>query len=145
MNNKKYTACALVIFAALASTALYLSNSGASASSAQSGNNLQPQGKCTLLSDEPFAQYSYLISSDRLSQSAQSALSGFRLSKTALPNGDSVINFGQTGQQGQDITVKSGQRLYFVETSLSDDGPGHDSVLGDDYLVLVDSNGCVAS
>lgn len=99
----------------------------------------------TLFSNQPYAPYSYLIYPGTPSPQAQAALSGFSISTTQLQNGSAMITltFVSTGDN-QTIILKPGYKLYFIETTFSDDSFGGESSLGDDGYVTVDPNGYVA-
>ncbi len=125
---------------------------------APSGNAIAPtnQGNAPMqpasatgqkLSDSPYANYAYLISSDPLSSDARTALTGFKLSKAQNSDGSTTYTLTalKQGYQNQTYTVKSGQSLYFIERSLGDDNADtdEDNFLADDMAVVVDSNGVI--
>lgn len=121
-------------------------------SSSISGNYIQltnsasqNTSSCMKISDTPYAQYTYLISGNQLSQDAQTALSGFNLAKNSLANGDMLYTLTTTkaGYINQSYTLKPGDSLYFIETSFGDDNYQLDTSFSDDTAVVVDSNGCI--
>lgn len=125
-------------------------NSVATNPSAQQPGQSQSQGSsCMQLSNQPYAQFTYLISSDQLSADAQAALSGFHLAKSTLANGDVTITLTPTGYptdyHTQTYTLHTGDKLYFIETSFGDENPQIDSNLMDDTAIVVNASGCVMS
>ncbi len=97
--------------------------------------------------DQPYYQYSYLISSDTLSADAQAALSGFKMTRSVQPDGTTriVLEAQLPGYQNQQYDLKPGEQLYFVEKILTDDDPvkGADIYPQDDQAVVVDAAGNV--
>lgn len=123
-------------------------NVAATNTASQQQTQSQTQGSsCMMLSDQNFAPYTYLISSDPLSADAQAAISGFHLSKSTLANGDVTISLTPTGYpsdyHAQTYTLHPGDKLYFIETSFGDDNPQIDTNLQDDTAVVVNASGCV--
>jgi hypothetical protein len=126
-------------------------NNSSNSNSNNSNNNTQTgtpasENTSTLFSNQPYAPYSYLIYPGTPSSQAQAALSGFKISTTQLQNGSAMVTLVlvSTGDN-QTIIVKTGYKLYFIETSFGDDGLGGESSLGDDGYVTVNPNGYVAS
>jgi hypothetical protein len=99
----------------------------------------------TKLSDSPYANYAYLISTTPLSSDAQQAISGFSINEQTNSDGTTTLNLIALNPeyQNQSYTLKSGQSLYFIERSLGDDGNGAENFLGDDHAIIVDSNGYI--
>ncbi|MFA6105832.1 MAG: hypothetical protein WC725_04580 [Patescibacteria group bacterium] len=99
------------------------------------------------LSDQPYAQYAYLISSPTLSADAKLALTGFQMTKKA--NADGSIQFTlkalKTEYRDQVYTLQPGQQLYFIEKFLQDDDQeaNEDKNIKDDLAVIVDKDGNV--
>ena len=94
----------------------------------------------------PYASKSYLISGETLDSSAQKAISGFSLTKKNLADGSVEITLKALSSEYQDqsYTLKSGEKLYFIEASGGDDSPPNGEYsLGDDHAVIVDANGFV--
>jgi len=97
--------------------------------------------------DQPYYQYSYLISGDTLTPDAQSALSGFQMTKTQQPDGvtDITLKAVKSGYRDQQYVLKPGEQLYFIERFLQDDDPvkNEDKNMKDDQGVVVDAQGNV--
>ncbi|MDD4989378.1 MAG: hypothetical protein PHV42_03045 [Candidatus Pacebacteria bacterium] len=98
--------------------------------------------------DQPYAQYAYQIDPANLNAmdvNTKQALSGFNV--TAKNNADGTVTVSLTSTNpeyhNQSYTLKSGDKLYFIERSLGDDGGGEEAFLGDDTAVVVDANGNV--
>lgn len=103
------------------------------------------QGNSSMLfSNQPYAQYSYLISGSNISQQAQYALAGFNMSTTTLPNGTTAVTLTVIGTNVyKTIDLAKGYKLYIVEGTFGDEGYRFDSSLSDDGFVVVDPNGYV--
>lgn len=97
------------------------------------------------LADSEYAPYAFLISGDTISPDTQAALAGFTLDKTALPDGSTqiVLSTSHRGYVNQTYTLKQGQQLYFIETSMGDDNDGFEGSLSDDTALVVDSQGYI--
>lgn len=140
-----------IYIAAIVILAIFIVGAFALYSFSISGRYLQSSqpshDTCTKFSDTPYASNTYLISSDQLSQDAQTALSGFQLAKSQDSNGNTVITLTamKAGYVNQSYTLKSGQSLYFIEVSFGDDNPQQDYSYADDHAVIVDSNGCIVT
>ncbi len=95
--------------------------------------------------DTDNAQYAYLISTDAYDTQTQAALSGFTVDKKTQPDGSMSVTLTahKAGYVSQSYTVMPGEKLYFIERSLGDDGDNDDATLADDHAVLVDANGYV--
>jgi len=97
--------------------------------------------------DQPYYQNTYLISADTLTPDAQSALSGFKMTKTSQPDGTVRITLEalKAGYQNQQYDLKPGEKLYLIESYLQDDDPvkSEDKKLIDDQAVVVDAEGNV--
>ena len=166
---KKGLIAIIVIIAAILGIWLYSSNSnstsvqntGASDNSSPSADNSASQspadnssaqaGKSAntgeLFSASRSAKHAYLISTSLYDAKTKEALSGFTVSKKTLSDGsmEITLNAKKSGYQTQTYTVKPGEKLYFIETSMGDDENGRDELLGDDHAVLVDANGYIVS
>lgn len=97
------------------------------------------------LTDSKYARYAYLISNRNLSDKADRALDGFRRTRTRV-NASAVrvtLTPYEPRYDNYSVLVRNDQRLYFVETSLSDDAPKRETELDDDAPVKVDGNGYV--
>ena len=80
-----------------------------------------------------------------LSDAAKAALSGFTMDSVQQADGSQLITLTETARgMSNQVTLKPGQTLYFVETSYGDDPmPNGETSLGDDGYVVVDQNGYV--
>jgi hypothetical protein len=101
-----------------------------------------PQGANTtgtLFSQEPYYGYSYLIAPGNISAQSKAALDGY----TMNVSGENVT----ISYSGRSVTtdVVSGDKLYIVETSFGDDGPGYEGSPADDGFVLVNQGGYVVN
>ena len=98
-----------------------------------------------LFADSPFAANAYLISTDTYDAQTQQALSGFRVDKKTLTDGSMQItlNAQNTEYHTQTYTVAPGEKLYFIERSLGDDGGNQDINIHDDRAILVDGQGYI--
>lgn len=111
------------------------------ASGQQRGQGTQP------FSSSPYYQNAYLISGNTtLSASGQAATSDFSLAVNDLGNGTAVYTlvFVDTGAE-YNVTLTSGQSLYYIDSNLGDDSPTADSFHLDDGYVVVDANGYIVS
>ena len=124
---------------------LFLAGCGSPMTQNNSNTNSSNGSINVKFSDQPYYNSSYLISSDNLSTDAQAALSGFSLSKKAMPDGTTQITLKalSTEYHDQQYTLKPGEQLYFIEKTLGDDQANQDSNLHDDTAVVVDSQGNV--
>lgn len=104
-------------------------------------NNTGPQ----LFSGSPLSQYAYLISTPTYDASTQQALSGFKVTKNTLVDGSIQITLNAQNPEykTQTYTVKTGEKLYFIEKFLADDNGSEDKNLKDDTAILVDANGYI--
>ncbi len=149
MGNKAklHLAIAFVVMVIIAvgSAVLLGGNPHPNASTTISQAGQQSNSSKVLFASTQYAQYSYLISGNSLSQAASSALSGFNISVVALANGTKEITVSVAGAAtGKAFDVAKGYRLYIVETTFSDDSFHFDSSLGDDGFIMMDPNGYVA-
>ncbi|MFB6105408.1 MAG: hypothetical protein ABEJ70_00405 [Halobacteriaceae archaeon] len=97
------------------------------------------------LMDSKYANYAFLISGQTLSPDAKRALDGFARNRTRI-NDSAVrvtLNPYESRYKRYSVVVRDDQKLYFIETSLGDDGPKRETELNDDAPVKVDSNGYV--
>ncbi len=97
------------------------------------------------LADTKYGKDSYLISSETLSPEAQTAISGFNISRVVNPDGsiNMVLIALNPEYQNQNYHLAPGQSLYFIETYAGDDNPpkGEGPSLMDDKAVIVDQDG----
>ena len=110
-----------------------------------SSSSSSGQAQKTKLADTRYAQYAFLISTDKYDSATQAALAGFTVDRKVLADGTQQItlNAQNPEYQTQSYTVKPGQKLYFIETSMGDDPGGQEFNLGDDRAVIVDSDGYI--
>ena len=81
------------------------------------------------LADSQWAPFAVPIWPGRLGAAAEAALDGFRLGIHALPGGGARLKVwvvGGTRSPAVDQVLPSGDRAYFLEGSMGDDGPGED-------------------
>lgn len=153
MNSKLVVTAAVLIVAIIGIAFIAMGATGTNKGSNSSPNPALNSGGANasntntskvLFSTSQYAQYSYLISTDNLSQQAKAALSGYNLSTSILANGSRSITISLVGTSAnQTIILKPGYKLYIVETTFGDDSFGRDSNLGDDGFLLVDPNGYI--
>ena len=111
-------------------------------------NQKTAQTGVQVFSDSPYYRYAYVVSTDNLTPIAKLALSGFDLTKKTLSDGS--VQYDLATMKGnyvnQTYVVKSGQKLYFIDTELGEDGvPSYEGSLGDDFAVVVDQKGYVVA
>lgn len=99
------------------------------------------------LKTTPLFQFAYQIAPGDLSTQAKQALVGWNIDSKTQSDGSIVVTLTpkDSEDQSQVYTVKSGQTLYFIEQTLSDDKADQDKDLNyrDDYGLIVDQNGIV--
>jgi len=134
----------VLVVTACANNAAPTNVAPSNAGSVGAGSSISGQ-TATKLSDTPVWKYAYLVSGDTLDPAAQTALAGFNLQKTPLSDGSVQFTFTTTRQSyfNQTYIVAPGQQLYFIESSMGDDGPDVDTSLRDDSAVVVDSQGYI--
>jgi hypothetical protein len=105
------------------------------------------QSALVLFASSPLAQNAYLISTSTYDASTTRALSGFTVTKKALPDGSTQItlNSQNAEYQTQVYTIKPGEKLYFIEKFLADDSASGDRNIKDDSAVVVDKNGYIVN
>lgn len=105
----------------------------------------RPQSALQKLADQPYAASAYLISADTLSADAQKAISGFEMTKKAMPDGTTEVTLKALEPQyhDQEYTLKAGEQLYFIDKFMADDNQGKETNPNDDTAVIVDSQGNV--
>lgn len=92
-----------------------------------------------LLSSEPYASYSFQVWPGNPSPSARAALTGLSVSVRRASGGISVTA-GVVGQApSAPQFYAGGARVYVVEGSMGDDSGSSDYNLGDDGIVVTDS------
>jgi len=97
------------------------------------------------LANTPYWSYAYLISGNVLDRNAKAAISGFKLEKSKLRNGDVkiILKSLSYNYRNQVYLLTPGEKLYFIETSFGDDSLSREYNLGDDAGVIVDLNGYI--
>jgi hypothetical protein len=98
-----------------------------------------------LLSSQSFASYAFAIWPGTPSATANAALTGLTVRVHRQPTGLSItagVN-GQPASQAQ--FYPNGVRVYVVEATMGDDSGSSDYNLGDDGLVVTDSQGRIIS
>jgi hypothetical protein len=151
--SKKTTVILIIVVLLIIGGAAYLaSQMGPSNISVSSGSEATSSGTVAgasttgeLFVNSIYAPYAYLISTNTLDARTMAALSGFAIQTSTNPDGFTQItlNAKNPGYQTQTYTVHSGEQLYFIERSLSDDTQDMDKFPNDDNAVLVDANGYI--
>lgn len=140
---------ALVVIALLGVALLGGSKTGTSVSAGGGVRTItQPNSSqsAPLFSSEPYYSSSYLIAPGNLSQQSRTALDGYNMVVDRLANGYENITLSVGGTKASGVLALSpGSKLYIVETSFGDDGPGYDGSLADDGFVVVNQNGYVVN
>ena len=95
------------------------------------------------ITDPQYTNKAYLISGDSLDATAQTATSGFNISKIVNSDGTTTFTLTSTNPEYQDqsYTLQPGQKLYFIEMNLGDDYNNNEGNLGDDRAVITDADG----
>jgi hypothetical protein len=97
--------------------------------------------------DSPLASKAFLIYPGVLSTEAKQAIAGFKIDSQIQADGSAIISLTSSnpGYTDQQVTVKSGYSLYFIEKSSGDDSPTNDTdqTTIDDKTVLVDPAGFI--
>lgn len=93
------------------------------------------------------AQYAYIIAPGDIPAASQKVLTGFSVKTTALPDGSTQVDLvpKDSDDQFQSYVLKTGQSLYFIEMTPSDDKQDEDRDLNyrDDYGIITDANGVI--
>jgi hypothetical protein len=105
----------------------------------------QTGGPGPLLASQSYAQYAFPIWPNTPNAAAKAALTGLSVGVHRQATGLS-ITAGVNGQQaGQAHFYLHGARVYVIEASMGDDSNSSDYNLGDDGLVVTDSQGRIIS
>lgn len=151
--NKKAIIGILVVLAVAAVIVVVAKNGTGNSVSNQNPQNAAnnagiSSGASMSFANSPYYPYSYLISGSALSPEAQQAITGFQLTHSPNSNGSVTYTLTavQAGYVNQSYILQQGQKLYFIERSLGDDDTSGnaDYNFGDDFAVIVDSNGNIA-
>lgn len=99
------------------------------------------------LKTSPLFKYAYQIAPGDLSASAKQALTGWAVKSETQADGSLLVTLTpkDSDDQYQQYLVKTGQTLYFIEQTPSDDKADSDTDLNyrDDYGIIVDSSGAI--
>lgn len=107
---------------------------------------LPPVATGTLFSASPYAAHAHLIPmTGSFDAATQQSLTGFQVNRQKVVGGSFTVQIAslQMSAAPQVFTVAPGDKLYFVENSLMDDGGGTERFLADDFGVLVNANGVI--
>lgn len=112
-----------------------------------------PTGRGSLsgqkFADTQLAQSAVLIYPGAMSAEAKAATSGWQLKTTQNTDGTtqaSLVPVGSEATEGDSahtFTLKTGDKLYFVDLNPSDDSPNMDNNKNDDIGIVVDANGII--
>ena len=101
-----------------------------------------------LFKNSPEYQYAYQIFPGTMSAQAKTAMNGFSMKTTSMPDGSTQVSFSSTNPnyKNQSYVVKKGYSLYFIERTTADDNTAQDTdrLYLDDTAVIVDPNGYIA-
>jgi len=93
------------------------------------------------LSAQSYASYSFQVWPGPVSQAAQAALTGLTVKVTRQGSGI-LVQAGVVGQPAQaPVFYPTGAKVWVIEASMGDESGNIDSNLGDDGLVVTDSQG----
>jgi hypothetical protein len=98
-----------------------------------------------LLKSQPFAPYAFGIWPGTPTSAARAALTGLSVSVRRQATGLSVTAAANGQQPGTAHFYPGGVRVYVVEASMGDDSGSSDYNLGDDGIVITDSQGRIVS
>ncbi|HVA82898.1 MAG TPA: hypothetical protein VNF06_01915 [Candidatus Aquilonibacter sp.] len=142
--DKKMVFGAVAVLIIIAAGLLFVSSHSTSGGTNSNLINQSATSNRTLFSNSPYAQFSYLISSNTLQYQAKAALAGFNLTKTQLANGSVEMRISIVGTNiNQTVLLGPGYKEYVVETSFGEDSGNFDGSLADDGFVTVDQNGYI--
>jgi heme/copper-type cytochrome/quinol oxidase subunit 2 len=150
---KKNSIITIVIIIVLILVVVWIYSAMKSGQSSNTLNNPAPQtGQNNtvtpeLFSSSPLSQNAYLISTGTYDAATKTALTGFTVTKKTLADGSMEITLNATNPdyQTQTYTVKTGEKLYFIEGLPGDDNGNTDRSMGDDQAILVDVNGYIVT
>lgn len=148
-----YVAAIIILLLAVGVGAYFLNKSSESKNIPEEGREIAvkkapspPSLKGQKFSDTQFADSAVQIYPGAISASAKAMMSGWNLKTTANSDGTvtaSLIPVGSEvteGDSAHTFTLKSGDKLYFVDLNPGDDGMGADNNKNDDMGIVVDSN-----
>ncbi|MDA8346152.1 MAG: hypothetical protein M0Z66_11785 [Thermaerobacter sp.] len=113
--------------------------------SSQASTTTQPAStKGTLLSSTQIAPFTYELYPTTASQTLQ-AESGFTITIKSAAGGQKSLDIQSAvaGGPGLQKTFNATDKVYWIETSFGDDGPGQDANYGDDAYILTDAQGYI--
>ncbi len=117
--------------------------SAQSSTAATTGSEVAKQ----LFQSSSDAQFSYQIFPGTVSAQAKTAMAGFALTTQSMTDGATqvMLSAQNPGYQTQVFTLKTGEKLYFIERMGGDDHAAQDTDtnLGDDKGVVVDASGYI--
>ena len=103
--------------------------------------------KGTNLKTSPIFQYAFQIAPGTLSDAAKKALIGWNITSKTQADGSTIVTLTpkDSDDQNQQYIIKSGQVLYFIEQTPSDDKNDSDTDLNyrDDYGIVTDASGVI--
>ena len=121
-------------------------SSGGSSSGSGSGSSSQStlHATTTLLSQTAYAPYAVPFYPTRAA-SATTAADGFTIKIAPGGSGSQHLQvfFAGTTQAALDEVIANSDKVYFIEGSMGDDGPGIDTNGGDDGLVVTNAKGYI--
>ncbi len=95
----------------------------------------------------PLFKYAYQIAPGAVSTDSQKALTGWSVDSKTAADGSVVVSLTpkDSDDQSQTYTIKSGEKLYFIEQTPADDKVDQDKDLNyrDDYGIIVDQSGII--
>lgn len=120
------------------------SSSGGGGGTTSSTAQSQQSNRIKLM-DSKYAQYAYPISGKSITPDAKRALDGFRRNRTRINETTVRVTLipYESKYNRYSALVRDSQKLYFIESSMSDDGPKRETELNDDAPVKVDQNGYI--
>lgn len=99
--------------------------------------------------DSPLYKSAYQIFPGTMSDATKQAMAGFKTDIKTQADGSAIVSLTSTNTEyhNQSATVKPGETLYFIEKFGGDDSKENDTDrnLGDDTIVLVDSQGNISN
>jgi hypothetical protein len=97
------------------------------------------------LASQPYAEYAFQVWPGTPTATAQAALTGLSVTVHRQAGG-LLVTAGLSGQPAETPHLyRGGSRVYVVEASMGDDSAGSDYNLGDDGIVVTDSQGRIVS
>ncbi len=151
-----YIAGVVILLLAVGAGAYFLNKSSESQKTPEETGEVatqKPAGPPSLkgqkLSDTQFANSAVLIYPGTISESAKAVMNGWNLKTISNSDGSITASLIPTGSEVTEgdsrhtFTLKSGDKLYFVDLNPGDDGTGADNNKNDDMGIVVDANGII--